>query len=111
MTKPFLKETIRKELVKELVELDVDEDGAIRLANAGDSDNLVDVDLAMTAHVILVEHFRQQHVEKGALIGMACLTAFMEEARSRGLGETDFPISLDHIKAAVMNKGNNTTLQ
>lgn len=68
-------------------------------------DDLAEVDLNMTAHVLAIKMFLEKGEDAQASIGLVFLMAFMEEAQSRGLGENDFPISLEAIKDDLTDRG------
>ncbi len=106
--KYFLKEPKRTELVEALTKAGVDQEGAEGMVNV--KDDLRMVDLVMTSHVLAISHCRNIGKEEEALKGLACISAFMAEAITRGLGEDDFPMSLAAIKDDLMERGV-TTLQ
>lgn len=68
-------------------------------------DDLQEVDLTLTAHVMAVGMFRRNGKMDVSLLGMTIIKAFMEEAMERGLGENDFPISLQAIKDDLSGRG------
>jgi hypothetical protein len=107
---PFLSQDKQKDLIEKLTGLGMKLDDAKKFAEI--EDDMVEVDLAMSAHVLCVAHFRKLLNEKPskeatieATKGLVCLTTLMKEAIDRGLGENDFPLALAVIKNDLGDRG------
>jgi hypothetical protein len=104
----FLPEGKRKELIDALVKCGMHQDSATNFAEV--EDDMLQVDINLKTHAECITHFREQvakgkaHHEKHVNQGLLILTALMDEAINRGLGETDFPMSLEYIKNEVMQE-------
>lgn len=61
-------------------------------------DDLFEVDLAMSAHVLVVCQTRDQGMVEHAHLAMTILQSLMEEALERGHEEADFPMMLHAIR-------------
>ena len=92
----FLSEQRRAELVQKFRQLKSSQEDIDQFTSI--PDDLDEVDIVMTNHVLAVALCRRDGEPKAAAIGLVCLLAIMEEARSRGLGENDFPMSLSVIQ-------------
>ncbi len=99
----FLSEPARTELIEALVESGMPQKSAEKLANV--PDDMKEVDIAMTAHVMLVGRFGASGDKLLEKQGLACLTSYMLEAMNRGYAETDFPISLAAVKEQLKIQG------
>jgi hypothetical protein len=103
---PFLSPDKQKDLIEKLVDLGMDLGNAKKFAEI--EDDMAEVDLAMTAHVMCVVHFRETASPEAAIEGskgIICLAALMHEAMDRGLGEDDFPTALEAIKNDLNSRG------
>jgi hypothetical protein len=98
--KYFMSKQRREKLFELLCRMD-DSNDEIALKFTEVPDNLMEVDKALAAHALGVIHFQNQGRAKTAGVGIACLCALMGEAMSRGLAETDFPVSYEIIKADI----------
>lgn len=102
----FLNEQRRAEVIR-LMKLDgIHEDcSAIRRFTSDVEDDLDKVDEAMLFHVLAVTKLRAKGSMQSALVGIVCLKLIMEEGMERGLGENDFPRSLEAIKNDLASRG------
>ena len=93
----FLRDTIREQLVSNLIEAGLSDERAERVAGIPEGMH----DDHMRAHALACIAGTNYGGEKGlafiALSGL-CLSAIQEEAEKRGLGKDDFPTS-----AAIMD--------
>lgn len=102
----FLNEKRRAEVIR-IMNLDgTHEDcSAIRQFTSDVEDDLDKVDEAMLFHVLAVAKLRAKGSMQSALVGIVCLKLIMEEGMERGLGENDFPRSLQAIKDDLASRG------
>ena len=98
----FLSEPRRTELYNALVESGMEVEAAKVLTEV--EDDLGEVDLCMDAHAKSIIYFNNQHNPEEAAKGVACLIAFIREARERGLAETNFPTMLATVKHDIENR-------
>lgn len=101
--KYFLNDERRAELVKKLTEMGMPRHAAQKFADL--EDDTYKVDEALYTHVLTVSHFRDQRNLAEAAKGLVCTSHIMAEAIERGLGENDFPRSLQAIKDDLGNRG------
>lgn len=109
--KYFLSPSKRDELVKSLVNLGMPEISAKEFSLL--EDNMREVDIALLSHAQCITHFQEKldadptsksvsALDAALAQGHRLIITIMYEAISRGYAETDFPISHEYIKAAVM---------
>lgn len=102
----FLNKQRRAEAIKLLNLGGVNEDhSTIRQFTSDVEDDLDKVDEAMLFHVLAVAKLRAKGSMQSALVGIVCLKLIMDEGMERGLGENDFPRSLQAIKDDLASRG------
>ena len=95
----FLSEQRRAELVQKFQKLESSQEDIDRFTSI--PDDLDEVDIIMANHVLAVAKCRKEGEPEAAAVGLMCLSAIMEEAMTRGLGENDFPMSLSVMQHEV----------
>jgi hypothetical protein len=108
----FLRDPRRAHLIDLLDQFgSLEECSLLRKYSTELEDDMAKVDEAMYFHVLAVCKMRDEGKSAECVIGLACLASLMQEANSRGLGENDFPHSLEAIKNDLGAGDDSITLQ